>query len=34
MSNQPPTPDEYARMYGTQREHAARLLAAHAQILH
>lgn len=34
MSNQPPTPDEYARMYGTQREHAAKLLAAQAQFLH
>ena len=34
MSNQPPPPAEYARMYGTQREHAAKLLAAQAQFLH
>jgi hypothetical protein len=34
MSNQPPTPAEYARMYGTQREHAAKLLTAEAQFLH
>lgn len=33
MSNQPPAPDEYARMYGAQREHATKLLAAQAQIL-